>query len=206
MAPLLDAFAAASDGGRRDVITVQIAEKYGFAALPAARARLEGLKNEAFRPLVINLASRVREVRIEADAGGSAGKSGIASLKGQLLDGARLDKLAHELESAMPPDVRAVTFHAERAGDGTGFKVTIGWLEGGLDRQTGWDREIAVRAGSENLYGQTGYTANGQPVRETMYREMAAAFQTAIESEIDAPVIDAFSPPAQPRTLERMKE
>ena len=34
----------------------------------------------------------------------------------------------------MPPGARAVTFHAERAGDGTGFKVMFGWLEGGLDR------------------------------------------------------------------------
>ena len=189
VAPVLDDFAAASDAAKRDAVTAQIAKAFGLAALPAVRSRFEKSKDAAFRPLAVNLASRVREVRIEADIGGSAGKSGIASLKGQPLDGARLYQLAEKLESALPPNVRSATFVAERAGDGTGFEVTVGWLAGGLKRQTGWDREMAVRCGNSSLYHDAGYIAEGGMEKDAIYRGLADAFEKAIQSEIDAPII-----------------
>jgi len=189
VAPLLDAFAMAPDAGARDDIAAQIATRFGFGALPIVRSRFEKSKNEAFRPLAINLASRVREVVIEADAGDSAARCGIAGLKGESLTGKRLYNLAYELESVMPSDVRAVTFVAERAGDGAGFKVTIGWLAGGLDRQTGWDREMSVQQGNKSLYYNEGYSSDGDVAKGEIYRGMGDAFEKAIQSEIDAPII-----------------
>jgi len=188
VAPLLDAFATAPDAATRDDIAAQIATRFGFGALPVVRSRLVKSKNEAFRPLAITLASRVREVVIEADAGESAARCGIAGLKGESLTGRRLYNLAYELESVMPSDVRAVTFVAERAGDGAGFKVTIGWLAGGLDRQTGWDREMCVQQGNKSLYYSEGYSSDGDVAKGEIYRGMGDAFEKAIESEIDAPL------------------
>jgi hypothetical protein len=176
--PMLDRLAAASDDAGRDAVSAQIAEAFGLGALPAVRARLDASKNAAFRGLAISLASRVREVRIEADAGGSAEKSGVASLKGQSLAGGRLYKLAYELEAALPAEVRSVTLFAERAGDGTGFKVTLMWLSGaGIKKLNGWDRRMAVRSGNQRLYDGNDY------------RGMADAFEKAIQAEIDGPVI-----------------
>jgi hypothetical protein len=187
--PLLEAFAMAPDTATRDDITAQIATRFGFGALSVVRSRFEKSKNEAYRPLAINLASRVREVVIEADAGDGAAKSGIAGLQGACLAGGRLYKLAYELESVMPSDVRAVTFVAERTGDGAGFKVTIGWLAGGLDRQTGWDREMCVQQGNKSLYYNAGYTSDGDVAKGEIYRGMGDAFEGALQAEIDAPII-----------------
>ena len=187
--PMLDRFAAASDDPGREAVAAQIAEAFGLGAIPAVRARLEASRNAAFRGLAINLASRVREVRIEADAGGSAEKSGIASRKGGRLDGGRIAKLAQELEDALPADVHSVTFFAERAGDGTGFKVTLAWASGPAKKQNGWDRELAVRRGNERLYDSNGWSSEGNKQNANIYRAMGDAFEKAIQSEIDAPVI-----------------
>lgn len=193
VAPLLDDFAAASDVARRDAITARIGETFGLGALPVVRSRYESSKNAAFRSLAINLACRVREVVIQAGAGESAAQSGIESLRGQPLDAEHLYKLATDMEAGLPPNVRAVTFVAERTGDGTGFKITIGWLAGGLDQQTGWDRETAIRGGNKSLHGQMGYSATkGGMRKEAVYREMADAFEKALQSEIDAPIIARF--------------
>jgi len=189
VAPLLDGFAAATDAAARDEITAQIAQRFGLGALPAVRSRLEKSRNEAFRPLAIGLASRVREVFVQADTGESAARSGIAQLKGESLAGGRLYKLAYELESMMPSDVRAVTFLAERAGDGAGFKITIGWLAGGLDGQTGWDREISVQRGNKSLYYHAGFISEGDITKSEIYRGVGDAFEEAIQSEIDAPIM-----------------
>jgi hypothetical protein len=187
--PWLDRFSAASDDAGRDAVTAQIAKAFGLGGLPAVRARFEESKNAAFRGLAINLASRVREVRIEADAGGSAEKSGIASLQGQSLAGGRLYKFAYELEAALPADVRSVTFFAERAGDGTGFKITIQWLSGEVKKQNGWDRQMAVRGGNRRLYDTNGYASKDGIPKAEIYRGMGDAFEKAIQSEIDAPVV-----------------
>jgi len=186
--PLLDQFASATDDAGRGAVKAKIAEAFGLGALPAVRARFEESKNAAFRGLAVNLASRVREVRIEADAGESAEKSGIASLQGQSLAGGCLYQLANELESTLPAGVHSVTFFAERAGDGEGFKVTVAWIAGGIKRQNGWDRLMAVRSGNQRLYDGNGYASmDGIPNAE-IYRGMGDAFEKAIQSEIDAPV------------------
>jgi hypothetical protein len=192
VAPLLEAFTAASDDAARAAATEKIAETFGLRALPLVRAKLEKPGNAALRLLAIHLASLVREVRIEADASGLAGKSGVATLRGQRLNGERLDQLAHELESGMPEDVAAVTFVAERAGDGAGFDVTIRWLPGTVNLHAGWNREMAVRTGDQTVYRDSGWTAEHAMPQDAIFRKMAAEFEKAIQAEIDAPVFVRF--------------
>ncbi len=188
MAPLLDEFAGA-DAARRQALTEQITEKFGFGALPLIRARLEKSGNASFRPLAISVASRVREVSILADASDSAAKSGIAPLKGQALTGARLYQLANELQDTLPADVRAVTLVAERAGDGTGFRVTVEWLPGRPIHYTGWKREMVVHSGGKNLQADIGgWTMEGAMAKESIYGPMGKALEKAIQADLDAPI------------------
>ena len=93
------------------------------------------------------------------------------------------------MEDALPADVQSVTFFAERAGDGTGFKVTLAWVSGPAKKQSGWDREMAVRRGNERLYDSNGWSSEGNKQNANIYRGMGDAFEKAIQSEIDAPVI-----------------
>ncbi|MEP6667534.1 MAG: hypothetical protein ABJF10_00190 [Chthoniobacter sp.] len=189
LAPVLDAFAAAGDAPGRAAVTAKITNAFGLGALPGVRTRLEKSKNESFRPLAINLASLVREVQIDA----AAGTSGIdVSLQGQPLTGQRLDTLAHELESTLPKDMRTVTCIAERAGDGTGFKVSIRWIAGEAKKTQGWSRSMTVRAGVKNVFNTNGWAAEGAVAKEAVYREMVNAFEKARRSELDGPLFVRF--------------
>jgi hypothetical protein len=191
VAPLLNAYAVAGVAAAREKIAARIAALYGAGALAAVRARYEASKNDIYRPLAIDLASRIREVRVDADAGGAA-KLGVAALKGQRLDGERLAKLATDFQAALPPTVRSVSFFAERAGNGTGFSVTIGFVLGQVNGQTGWDRELSVRDGEKNLYNHGGYVSEGGMQTEAIYRGMKEAFEKAIQLQLDSPVIVRF--------------
>ncbi|MGH8047429.1 MAG: hypothetical protein ACREKL_09300, partial [Chthoniobacterales bacterium] len=186
VAALLDDFADAGDDAARAAATASIVEKFGLSALPAVQTRAEKTKNAAFRSLAIELAALVREVRVEPAA--FASRPEIAALKNQPLNGARLYDLAYALEEKMPNDMRAVTFVAERGGDGTGFVVKLDWLPGSLEGQRGWVREMAVRAGEKCLYDDSGAAAIGGFVREAIYRGFADAFEKAIEAGDDVPI------------------
>jgi hypothetical protein len=116
----------------------------------------------------------------------------VALLKGQRLDGARLCQLATEFQSALPPAVRSVSFFAERAGDGNGFNVSIGFVAGEVSGQTGWEREMSVRHGDRNVYNQGGYTREGAIRTENIYGGMKEAFEQAVQRELNAPVTVRF--------------
>ncbi len=183
VAPLLDQFVVAPDDGARATLTTRIQETFGLRALPAVRSRLEDPKNEVFRPLIIHLASTVREVRFKPQAAGLA-DSIFTSLKGQALTGVRLRQLAAQLPSILPKDVRALTLLVERAADGTGFVMTIDCVPGKLPTQYGWEHEEAVRCGRQNLLGSFTYTRiDGQT-----YQNLETVFEKALQSGVDAPV------------------
>jgi hypothetical protein len=187
VASLLDEFAAAKPE-QRDALTEKIDTTFGLGALPIVRARLEASKDPALRALAVHLASRVREVRILADASGSAGKSKIALLKDQSLTSARLYQLASDLEDFLPADVRAVTLVAERAGDGAGFLVTLQWLPGQPRKYEGWTRELTVHGGGQGLGNDGGWTRHGAMARPNIYERFCQAFEIAVQSDIDAPI------------------
>jgi hypothetical protein len=185
--PLLDDLAKAGPA-ERDDLAAHIAQAFGLGALPAVRARLgKSDANGALRSLAADLSGLVREVHLN---GTGTAPPGIASLQGQSLSADRLHHLADELESSLAPGASAVTLVADRAGDGTGFVVTMTWVAGIVPAQIGWRRELFVNAGGKSVYQNSGYARSGQDLlKENNYRAMADAFGRALSSDIDAPVI-----------------
>jgi len=136
---------------------------------------------------------RIREVRVGNDEVGKAVKFDSAGLKGQVLDGKRLDEIAQQLEAAIPEQqVRGVTFIAERSDDGTGFKVEILWIAGEPRRKGGWSRDLTVRMGHKNVYNTSGWASKNGVRGDKLYGAMAAAFEKAQETELNAPIYARF--------------
>ncbi|WP_131989197.1 HEAT repeat domain-containing protein [Chthoniobacter flavus] len=190
VAPLLDAYVAAKADADREPAATKIVESMGLRALPQVRARLEhGADAATLRPLALRLASIVREVHPTTDPGGMAEKSGVELLRGKVLSGKDLDRLAHRLEDEMPVDVAAVTLVAERGADGAGFQVTIGWQPGNVPLHAGWSRDMAVRLGDKTVYRGGGWTADGAMDPKQIFRQLAEEFDKATRSGFDAPVL-----------------
>lgn len=193
VAPLLDAYLAASDEAARKTARARIIETFGLSALPIVQSRLETSKDAALLPLAIGLASVVREIAIEPGSEEKAAQFGIDTLRGRPLEGGRLAQLAGEMETKLPAEMRGVAFYAERTGDGTGFKVTVSWLPGTVPMATGWDRQITVRGGGQEPFNQSGYSASrGGPTNSSEFRQMAKSFSRALQAPFDGPVIVRF--------------
>jgi hypothetical protein len=92
----------------------------------------------------------------------------------------------------MPENIAAVTFVAERAGDGTGFKVTIHWLPGVAPLHSGWDRDMAVRMGDQTVFRDASWSAEGVMPSAAIFRKMTSEFDKATQAEIDVPVFVRF--------------
>jgi hypothetical protein len=189
VARLLEAFAAAPNDAGRAAVTAEIDKALGLAALPAVQARFEQAKTAAWRELAVHLANRVREVRVVADIGGAAKKTGVIALQGQPLDRTHLLQLAHKLEATLPPGACGVHLDVERVGDGTGFAITVAWLPGSVKKPTGWWRGEVVADGESTLYATNGYTMDGAVEKVSIYRNFGDMFDRALRAGIDAPVV-----------------
>jgi hypothetical protein len=110
-------------------------------------------------------------------------------LRGKVLTGKELDQLAHRLEAEMPVDVMAVTFVAERAADGTGFQVTIGWLPGNVPLHAGWSRDMAVRLDDKTVYHDGHWMAEGAMDPKAIFRKLSDEFDKATQSSFDTPIL-----------------